>query len=319
MHKRIRILKQTTTMQILKQTNRFPSILKQTKRMHKRIRMGNQNTFFMLLKISKELRAKTKLVAQAWKKLLAGKKAPPRQKLRTASQENNNVTIAWLRMTTGLIDDADFRITWKAWQCMEAQFRNKADFRMMPALPNAGTGDALESLYTFYNNPRDEDLTKTTPTLIKCIKRALGPWQYGWQWENKACPMEWWMGQWEYECIHGDMRWLAQMHMGSWPTESHLVPRKSGCAKETIENTDAVKIKKRVKALESIIKHTDFPWLTLEVSAHPIAPNPRDLTITKRQWEKAAMKYRCARCAPTTNCIIFHSYLAAVERSRKNE
>ena len=80
--------------------------------------------------------------------------------------------------------------------------------------------------------------------------------------------------------------------MGSWPTESHLVPRKSGCAKETIENTDAVKIKKRVKALESIIKHTDFPWLTLEVSAHPIAPNPRDLTITKRQWEKAAMKYR---------------------------
>ena len=245
MHKRIRILKQTTTMQILKQTNRFPSILKQTKRMHKRIRMGNQNTFFMLLKISKELRAKTKLVAQAWKKLLAGKKAPPRQKLRTASQENNNVTIAWLRMTTGLIDDADFRITWKAWQCMEAQFRNKADFRMMPALPNAGTGDALESLYTFYNNPRDEDLTKTTPTLIKCIKRALRQRFTNRCWceahgisqqcivtlmEHKLAPKEAWSVHKDSDDPCKDLR--AQLIHSTYGSLENLIPRKA-VAKES--------------------------------------------------------------------------------------
>ena len=76
-------------------------------------------------------------------------------------------------MTAGLIDDADFRKMCAAWQYMEAQFRKNTDFRMMPALPTVGTGDALESLYTFYNNPRDEDLTKKTTNLTKCIKRAL--------------------------------------------------------------------------------------------------------------------------------------------------
>ena len=46
------------------------------------------------------------------------------------------------------------------------------------------------------------------------------------------------------------------------------------------------------KRTASIKNKTDFPWLGLDVREHPIAPNPHDLTITKRQWEKAMMKYR---------------------------
>lgn len=82
--------------------------------------------------------------------------------------------------------------------------------------------------------------------------------------------------------------------------KSHLVPRKGGRAKETNENTDAVKIEKRTKALRGIIKNTDFPWLALPVCDHPIAPNPWDLTMTKRQWEDAAMKYRHALISTRT-------------------
>ena len=145
--------------------------------MYKRTRIGKQNIFFVLLKISKELRAKPQLVARAWKKLAAGKNAPPRQKLaprKKASQETDNISLAWLRMTTGLIDDADIRTMREAWQCMEAQFRDNADVRMLPAFPTAGTGDALESLCTFYNNHRDEDLTKKSPTSSNASSALCG-------------------------------------------------------------------------------------------------------------------------------------------------
>ena len=58
------------------------------------------------------------------------------------------------------------------------------------------------------------------------------------------------------------------------------------------ENSNAEKIKKRKEALANIIRNTEFPWLTLDPQKHPIAPNPYDLRITKRQWEAAAMEYR---------------------------
>ena len=77
-------------------------------------------------------------------------------------------------MTIGLIDDADFRIMCEAWRNLEALFRKNADFRMIPALPTAGTGDALESLYTFYNNPRDEDQTKKRRTSLDASSALCG-------------------------------------------------------------------------------------------------------------------------------------------------
>ena len=118
----------------------------------------------------------------------------------------------------------------------------------------------------------------------------LDPWQYGWPpWE---CPVGMWMGPYEYACVHSYMPWLTPMQMGPWPMEPQLTPWNSGCADDTNENTDARKIEKRTEALASIKNKTDFPWLGLDVREHPIAPNPHDLTITKRQWEKAMMKYR---------------------------
>ena len=100
------------------------------------------------------------------------------------------------------------------------------------------------------------------------------------------------MGPYEYACVHSYMPWLTPMQMGAWPMTSQLTPCNSDCADETNENTNARKIEKRTEALASIQEKTDFPWLALDVREHPIAPNPHDLTITKRQWEKATMKYR---------------------------
>ena len=164
LYERIRTSKQIAFCTLLKTAKEFHAKTKLVvqKRPYKRILIGKKNTFSTLLEIAKDLHAKTKLFAQGCMKLLARKKAPATQKLCTTP--SNNVTLAWLRMITGLIDDAHFRVMWMAWQSMEAQFCNNADLRMMPALPAAGTGDALESLHTFYNYPRDEDRTKKTTT-----------------------------------------------------------------------------------------------------------------------------------------------------------
>ena len=111
----------------------------------------------------------------------------------------------------------------------------------------------------------------------------LGPWE---------CPKGMWMGPYEYACVHSYMPWPTSMQMGAWPMEPQLIRWNSDCAEGTNENTNARKVEKRIAALADIKKKTDFPWLALDAREHPIAPNPHDLTITKRQWEKATMKYR---------------------------
>ena len=129
------------------------------------------------------------------------------------------------------------------------------------------------------------------------------------------------MGLWEYGYIYGNMPWPVPMQMNPLPMETRLGSWKrdstnGDTAKElerwqqkikkrfealAAENTNAQKIKKRLGGLASIIKNTDFPWLTLDAQEHPIAPNPYDLTITKRQWEKAAMQYRHELIARATH------------------
>ena len=212
------------------------------KRMHKRTRSDKRNTFVMLLKLSEELRAKTKLAARARKKLFALKMTHSREKRRNAIQENKNAPLAWLRMTAGLIDDADLRVMWEEWQSIKSRFRNNADFRwirMMPALPTAGTGDALESLCAFYNNLRDEDPTKKTHYLIKSIKRALRQRFTNRCWsevhgvsqqcivtlmEHKLAPKEAWSTSNDPDDPHKDLR--AQLMKSTYESLENLIPRK---------------------------------------------------------------------------------------------
>ena len=169
--------------------------------------------------------------------MLARKKAPATQKLCTTP--SNNVALAWLRMITGLIDDAHFRVMWMAWQSMEAQSCNNADLRMMPALPAAGTGDALESLYTFYNNPRGEDRTKKNYHLIRYTKRALRQRFTNRCWcevqavsqrciitlmEHKLAPKEVWSLRNDSEHPCKDLR--AQLMKSTYESLESLLPRK---------------------------------------------------------------------------------------------
>ena len=143
-------------------------------------------------------------------------------------------------MTAGLIDDADFRIIWGAWRCLEARFHNNVLFRIMPALPTRGTGDALESMYTFYNKPREEDLTKRTVNLIRCIKRALRQRFTNRCWceahgvsqrciialmENKLVPKGAWSANKDSDDPCKDLR--AQLIHSTYESLENLLPRKA--------------------------------------------------------------------------------------------
>ena len=110
---------------------------------------------------------------------------------------------------------------------------------MMPALHAAGTGDALDSLYTFYNNPRDEDLTKKTRYLFRCIKRALRQRFTNRCWcevqgvsqrciitlmEHKLAPKEVWSLRNDSDHPCKDLR--AQLMKSTYESLESLLPRK---------------------------------------------------------------------------------------------
>ena len=62
---------------------------------------------------------------------------------------------------------------------------------------------------------------------------------------------------------------------------------------ETPEETLARRRTKRLAAVSAVQRSTEF----LEVSARlgpPAVPDPRDMTVSKRAWERSVMRFRAA-------------------------